>query len=228
MQENELQETSDVDDQMRDERNIDDVNEEMLDVQDEGLEDDNGQEASMDNKNAIGTQMEFEEEQGIHSETNNVKDDMNDKTDSFCGCNKDDASKERERKEKRNDLESCNSLFSREELIDYFEKLKLRKCPEKDRIMIGMVGFPNVGKSSTINALLGDKKTSVSSTPGKTKHFQVHFCIFKKFFRLNVWLAFLHLVSVASNNLPSNTLHLINTSFDCLLDDKHQPNSLLM
>ena len=35
------------------------------------------------------------------------------------------------------------------------------------------VGFPNVGKSSTINALIGDKKTSVSSTPGKTKHFQV-------------------------------------------------------
>jgi large subunit GTPase 1 len=29
-----------------------------------------------------------------------------------------------------------------------------------------------VGKSSTINALIGAKKVSVSSTPGKTKHFQ--------------------------------------------------------
>ena len=29
-----------------------------------------------------------------------------------------------------------------------------------------------MGKSSTINALLGEKKVSVSSTPGKTKHFQ--------------------------------------------------------
>lgn len=38
--------------------------------------------------------------------------------------------------------------------------------------MIGLVGYPNVGKSSTINALLGAKKVSVSSTPGKTKHFQ--------------------------------------------------------
>lgn len=74
-------------------------------------------------------------------------------------------------KDRKNDLK--NSLYTREELIDYFEKLKIRKCPEKDKIMIGMVGFPNVGKSSTINALLGDKKTSVSSTPGKTKHFQV-------------------------------------------------------
>lgn len=37
---------------------------------------------------------------------------------------------------------------------------------------IGLVGYPNVGKSSTINALLGAKKVSVSATPGKTKHFQ--------------------------------------------------------
>jgi large subunit GTPase 1 len=38
--------------------------------------------------------------------------------------------------------------------------------------MVGLVGYPNVGKSSTINALLGSKKVSVSATPGKTKHFQ--------------------------------------------------------
>ena len=37
---------------------------------------------------------------------------------------------------------------------------------------IGLVGYPNVGKSSTINALMGAKKVSVSATPGKTKHFQ--------------------------------------------------------
>ena len=42
--------------------------------------------------------------------------------------------------------------------------------PEK--LVVGLVGYPNVGKSSTINSLLGEKKVSVSSTPGKTKHFQ--------------------------------------------------------
>lgn len=41
--------------------------------------------------------------------------------------------------------------------------------------MVGLIGYPNVGKSSTINALFGSKKTAVAATPGKTKHFQTLF-----------------------------------------------------
>ena len=40
------------------------------------------------------------------------------------------------------------------------------------RVVVGLVGYPNVGKSSTLNALVGAKRTGVGSTPGKTKHFQ--------------------------------------------------------
>ncbi len=40
------------------------------------------------------------------------------------------------------------------------------------RVTIGMVGCPNVGKSTTVNALCGGKKVAVAETPGKTKHFQ--------------------------------------------------------
>lgn len=47
-----------------------------------------------------------------------------------------------------------------------------QKDVQLDRTVIGLVGYPNVGKSSTINALFGQKKTPVAATPGRTKHFQ--------------------------------------------------------
>lgn len=68
--------------------------------------------------------------------------------------------------------------------VDELEELFLSNTPDtlplnqeageqrKHKTVIGLVGYPNVGKSSTINSLLGSKKVSVSATPGKTKHFQ--------------------------------------------------------
>ncbi|ODV63227.1 ribosome biogenesis GTPase LSG1 [Ascoidea rubescens DSM 1968] len=66
--------------------------------------------------------------------------------------------------------------------VDALEELFLKEAPkplspppgnnETPKTVIGLVGYPNVGKSSTINALVGSKKVSVSATPGKTKHFQ--------------------------------------------------------
>lgn len=37
---------------------------------------------------------------------------------------------------------------------------------------IGFVGYPNVGKSTVINALLGSKRVGMSKRPGKTRHIQ--------------------------------------------------------
>ena len=60
-----------------------------------------------------------------------------------------------------------NSLLTRLEFINF-----LKSLVEKNSKVIGMVGYPNVGKSSTVNTLLGIKKAAVSATPGRTKHFQ--------------------------------------------------------
>ncbi len=45
----------------------------------------------------------------------------------------------------------------------------------KQYITIGCCGFPNVGKSSLLNTLVGRKVVSVSRTPGHTKHLQTIF-----------------------------------------------------
>lgn len=41
--------------------------------------------------------------------------------------------------------------------------------------VVGMVGYPNVGKSSVINALLGKKQVAVAAMPGKTRYLQTIF-----------------------------------------------------
>ncbi|XP_048116223.1 LOW QUALITY PROTEIN: guanine nucleotide-binding protein-like 1 [Alosa alosa] len=46
----------------------------------------------------------------------------------------------------------------------------------KDGVLtLGCVGFPNVGKSSVLNSLVGRKVVSVSRTPGHTKYFQTYY-----------------------------------------------------
>eukprot|EP00798_Chlamydomonas_sp_ICE-L_P028310 gene28310-31421_t len=45
----------------------------------------------------------------------------------------------------------------------------------KRPVVVCVVGEPNVGKSSTMNMLLGNHKVAVSSHPGRTKHYQTHY-----------------------------------------------------
>lgn len=70
------------------------------------------------------------------------------------------------------ETDSGTKMLTRIELIDYFKKLYKGPRYTPEAVTIGLVGYPNVGKSSTINTLMIDKKVSVSTTPGKTKHFQ--------------------------------------------------------
>lgn len=73
------------------------------------------------------------------------------------------------------ETKSSTRILTRLELIDLFRKMHNKPKVTEGVTTIGLVGYPNVGKSSTINSLMIEKKVSVSATPGKTKHFQTLF-----------------------------------------------------
>ena len=86
-----------------------------------------------------------------------------------------------------NEETSPYPVLSRVDLLEYLTHIATEvldevgvRVKDKGLIKFGMVGFPNVGKSSVINALLGastyshkTQRVAVGATPGKTKHFQV-------------------------------------------------------
>lgn len=84
--------------------------------------------------------------------------------------------KENDNNFNKDEQKNLLKILSVEELIARFKS----ECPLNEhnsdsdnlKYYVGLVGYPNVGKSSTINSLIGIKKVSISATPGKTKHFQ--------------------------------------------------------
>ena len=76
--------------------------------------------------------------------------------------------------------ESDYRIFTRNNLIQYIkeegEKIpKNENDKNKNSLMVGFIGYPNVGKSSIINVLMKNKKVGVASMPGRTKHYQTLF-----------------------------------------------------
>lgn len=81
-----------------------------------------------------------------------------------------------------------------QKLSSFPKRVPRTSSNSSERLVVGMVGYPNVGKSSTMNVLLEHaysehatkadssesdhapvmKRVAESSTPGRTKHFQTH------------------------------------------------------
>jgi large subunit GTPase 1 len=128
-----------------------------------------------DNEDDENSHNIHDEESSITKSTN-VAHECNDKNNT-CG-HRDTHREETEQETHR--------VMTREALLAYMGKraatiLARVGTREEDKglVKFGMVGYPNVGKSSVINALLGasqhshqTQRVAVGATPGKTKHFQ--------------------------------------------------------
>lgn len=66
---------------------------------------------------------------------------------------------------KQNNLE-------KQKIVTILKQIKNKFYPGKKEIYIGILGYPNVGKSSFINSLIEKKSLKVSFIPGQTKTWQ--------------------------------------------------------
>ena len=99
----------------------------------------------------------------VNEESLSESEEENGKSEEEQNTNEVEGSDSGEEPAAKTDILSCKQL------VTLFRSYK-RHASEP--ITVGFTGYPNVGKSSTINKLLAAKKVRVSETPGKTKHFQ--------------------------------------------------------
>ena len=66
---------------------------------------------------------------------------------------------------------SMKNPFGRGSLIDLLRQFSILHKDRK-QISVGLIGYPNIGKSSIINALKGKAVAKVAPIPGETKVWQ--------------------------------------------------------
>ncbi|KAF9407074.1 hypothetical protein HW555_012779 [Spodoptera exigua] len=85
---------------------------------------------------------------------------------------KTDNNESTEIEENESKVNNSHEIFDREKLLQVLKSQKIDRLKNPPRLSVGMIGYPNVGKSSSVNVLMQTKKVSVSSMPGHTRHIQ--------------------------------------------------------
>uniref|UniRef100_A0A8C2MMQ0 Large subunit GTPase 1 homolog n=1 Tax=Cricetulus griseus TaxID=10029 RepID=A0A8C2MMQ0_CRIGR len=126
--------------------------------------------------------LSLSEESTSDEDDSEYEDCQEEEEEDWQTCSEEDSSPEEEescgqdwkeqKKPENQQMNNCSHLVSKQELLELFKKLHTGKKVKDGQLTVGLVGYPNVGKSSTINTIMGNKKVSVSATPGHTKHFQ--------------------------------------------------------
>ncbi len=88
--------------------------------------------------------------------------------------NKSDLTRKHDRRLNPHVLVSCKNHSGINELRDKIkiEAAKVRKIGEYNRVQVGIIGYPNTGKSSLINLLIGRNSAKTGSEAGFTKGIQ--------------------------------------------------------
>ncbi|XP_071764640.2 large subunit GTPase 1 homolog [Centroberyx gerrardi] len=131
------------------------------DPEDEGQPDDE----DMSQTEADGVEEE-EEGSGIEEEQ---QEKVTVEEEDWHTCSEDEDGEE---EETAGPFHNSSRLLHKDELLAMFTSAHSGPKCKEGQLTVGLVGYPNVGKSSTINTIFRNKKVSVSATPGHTKHFQ--------------------------------------------------------
>ncbi|XP_034002613.1 large subunit GTPase 1 homolog [Trematomus bernacchii] len=120
-----------------------------------------------------------EEEEDDEVEESGTDEDQREKitvqAEDWNTCSEDEEEEDTAGSSSKSAFHNSSRLLHKDELLAMFKSVhNATRCREGE-LTVGLVGYPNVGKSSTINTIFRNKKVSVSATPGHTKHFQTLF-----------------------------------------------------
>ncbi|KAM4628559.1 large subunit GTPase 1 homolog [Polymixia lowei] len=154
---------------------------ERLDAEEKGVEPENPEdgesdpedEGQPDNEDMGQHQADREEEEEGES---GMEDEEQEKVtvaeEDWQTSEEEDEEEEEETVGSSHDFHNSSRLLHKDELLAMFKSVHNQPRCKDGQLTVGLVGYPNVGKSSTINTIFRNKKVSVSATPGHTKHFQ--------------------------------------------------------
>lgn len=158
---------------------------ERLEAEEKGMVEEGQVEEQSDPEDAATSEDEANEEIGekevVHEDTESAmeEEEQQQEEDRLKVCvNEEDWQTCSEDEEEEDDgtqgapFHNSSRLLHRDELLAMFKQVHSGPRWKESQLTVGMVGYPNVGKSSTINTIFRNKKVSVSATPGHTKHFQ--------------------------------------------------------
>ncbi|KAJ8403205.1 hypothetical protein AAFF_G00354220 [Aldrovandia affinis] len=147
-----------------------------LDAEEKGEEEEEQQQQQQQQQESAEDEMEEEGGDTDEEDTREMFEDCVEEGDWQTCSEGSDAEEEKETGSSRtSSFHNSSRLLHKDQLLAAFKNAHSGAKLKEGQITVGLVGYPNVGKSSTINTLLRNKKVSVSATPGHTKHFQTLF-----------------------------------------------------